>query len=123
MFALGKRKQMHISKTTKETISMSSELLTPAVTVQDLPDQFPFLEWITEEERIKRLSHDFSWFSPTLKRELADKKAELVARPRNVEEIRQVVAACAKALSIAGSRVKIRRPGAGVKGTAHCSFG
>ena len=77
---------------------MSSELLTPAVTVQELPDQLPFLEWITEAERVKRLSHDFSWFSPTLKRELAEKKAELVARPRNIEEIRQVVAACAKAL-------------------------
>lgn len=77
---------------------MSSELLTSTVTVQELPDQFPFLEWITEAERVKRLSHDFSWFSPALKRELAEKKAELVARPRNIEEIRQVVSACAKAL-------------------------
>jgi FAD/FMN-containing dehydrogenase len=77
---------------------MSAALLSKPVSVQELPDQLPLLEWITEEDRVKRLSHDFSWFSPTLKRELAEKKAELVARPRNLEEIRQVVAACATAL-------------------------
>ncbi|MEY4448741.1 MAG: hypothetical protein RLZZ433_1756 [Pseudomonadota bacterium] len=77
---------------------MSAQLLNKPVSVQELPDQLPLLEWITEAERVKRLSHDFSWFSPALKRELSEKKAELVARPRNLEEIRQVVSACAKAL-------------------------
>jgi FAD/FMN-containing dehydrogenase len=77
---------------------MSAELLNKPMSVQELPDQLPLLEWITEADRVKRLSHDFSWFSPTLKRELAEKKAEIVARPRNIEEIQQVVAACAKAL-------------------------
>ena len=77
---------------------MSAELLNKPLSVQELPDQLPLLEWITEADRVKRLSHDFSWFSPTLKRELAEKKAEIVARPRNIEEIQQVVAACAKAL-------------------------
>ncbi len=56
----------------------------------------PDAEWITDAQRVARLSQDFSWFSPVLKRELGDKCAELAVRPRSEDAIRRVVAACAK---------------------------
>jgi FAD/FMN-containing dehydrogenase len=61
-----------------------------------LPSSFPDLEWITDPARVARLSQDFSWFSPVLKRQLADKRADIAVRPRTEEAIRQVVAACAE---------------------------
>jgi FAD/FMN-containing dehydrogenase len=62
-----------------------------------LPLQLPDIEWITDPPRVARLSQDFAWFSPVLKRQLADKRADIAVRPRTEEEIRQVVAACADA--------------------------
>ncbi|CAM3585995.1 FAD-binding protein [Bordetella sputigena] len=62
-----------------------------------LPAQLPDLDWITEPIKVNRLSSDFAWFSPVLKRALAGKRADLVVRPRSEEEIRRVVAACARA--------------------------
>jgi FAD/FMN-containing dehydrogenase len=59
--------------------------------VQDLAD----VEWIDDLSRVERMSQDFSWFSPVLKRELAGKKADIVARPKTEEEIARVVGACA----------------------------
>ncbi|HEX4235998.1 MAG TPA: FAD-binding oxidoreductase [Caldimonas sp.] len=61
-----------------------------------LPERLPGLEWITEPARVARLSQDFSWFSPVLKRQLADKRAAVAVRPRVEEEVRRVVAACAE---------------------------
>ena len=61
-----------------------------------LPDELTDLDWITDPQRVARLSQDFAWFSPVLKRQLADKKAELAVRPRTEEEIRRIVAACAR---------------------------
>ncbi|KQP08535.1 FAD-binding oxidoreductase [Pseudorhodoferax sp. Leaf265] len=61
------------------------------------PQQLPHLDWITDAMKVGRLSQDFFWFSPVLKRQLMGKRAESVVRPRNEEEIKQVVAACAKA--------------------------
>lgn len=58
--------------------------------------ELPDIEWITDESRVKRLSQDYFWFSPVLKRQFDDKQADAVARPRNEDEIRQVVAACAR---------------------------
>ncbi|MFT4242232.1 MAG: FAD-binding oxidoreductase [Acidovorax sp.] len=66
-------------------------------TVQDLPGQLPDLDWIADPLRVGRLSQDFSWFSPVLKRDLAGKRADLAVRPRTEDEIRAVVAACARA--------------------------
>ena len=60
---------------------------------QDLPD----LEWVTDPARVARLSQDFAWFSPVLKRQLGDKTAGLAVRPRTEAEIVAVVAACARA--------------------------
>ena len=60
-----------------------------------LSHQLPDLDWITDPSRVARLSQDFSWFSPVLKRELEGKCADIAVRPRTESEIRQVVAACA----------------------------
>ena len=48
-------------------------------------------------ESLETLSKDFYWYSPVLKRQLDDKRAELVARPGSIEELRQVIAACYRA--------------------------
>jgi FAD/FMN-containing dehydrogenase len=53
------------------------------------------LEWITDA-RVERLSQDFYWFSPILKRQLEGLRADAVVRPRTEEDICTVVAACAK---------------------------
>jgi FAD/FMN-containing dehydrogenase len=54
------------------------------------------VEWITDN-RVERLSQDFYWFSPVLKRQLEGLRADAVARPRTEDEVRAVVAACAQA--------------------------
>jgi len=68
--------------------------LSPA---HQLADQLPMLDWITDPQRVGRLSQDFAWFSPVLKAALAGKHGDIVVRPRTEDEIRQVVGACAKA--------------------------
>lgn len=55
----------------------------------------PQLEWITDEPRLARLSQDFSWFSPVLRRQLDGKRADVAVRPNDEDELRAVVAACA----------------------------
>ncbi|MDP9045208.1 MAG: FAD-binding oxidoreductase [Pseudomonadota bacterium] len=64
--------------------------------VARLPLELPALDWITDPTRVARLSQDFAWFSPVLKRQLSDKTAELAVRPRTEAEIGAVVAACAR---------------------------
>ena len=64
--------------------------------VARLPLELPALDWVTDPPRVARLSQDFAWFSPVLKRQLADKTAEIAVRPRTEDEIRAVVAACAR---------------------------
>jgi FAD/FMN-containing dehydrogenase len=61
-----------------------------------LPLELPDIDWITDEQRVGRLSQDFAWFSPVLKRQLADKRADIAVRPRTEDEIRRVVAVCAR---------------------------
>jgi len=60
-------------------------------------DELPDLDWITDASRVGRLSQDFSWFSPVLKRELAGMTADIAVRPRTEDEMRRLVAACARA--------------------------
>jgi FAD/FMN-containing dehydrogenase len=55
----------------------------------------PALEWITDD-RVARLSQDFNWYSPVLKRQLAPLRADAVARPKTEDEIAAVVGACAR---------------------------
>ena len=69
--------------------------LDPAAATQ-LALELTDLDWITDPPRVARLSQDFSWFSPVLKRQLADKRADIAVRPRTEDEIRRVVGACAR---------------------------
>ena len=64
--------------------------------VARLPDELPDLDWIVDPSRVARLSQDFSWFSPVLKRQLSGKLAEVAVRPRTEDEVRRLVAACAR---------------------------
>jgi FAD/FMN-containing dehydrogenase len=66
------------------------------------------LEWITDN-RVERLSQDFYWFSPILKRQLEGLRADAVVRPKTEGEIRAVVAACAQA----GVPITVRGSGTG----------
>ncbi|MGZ5179831.1 MAG: FAD-binding oxidoreductase [Ramlibacter sp.] len=68
----------------------------PAHPIEQLQVELADLDWITDASRIQRLSQDFSWFSPVLKRQLAGKQAQAVARPRSEDEIRRLVALCAR---------------------------
>ena len=52
----------------------------PPHPVERLQAELPDLEWITDDGRIARLSQDFSWFSPVLKRQLDGKRAQAVAK-------------------------------------------
>jgi FAD/FMN-containing dehydrogenase len=45
---------------------------------------------------LRQKSRDFFWFSPILKPELEDKRADLVALPANRDEVIRVAAACAR---------------------------
>ncbi len=68
----------------------------PSHPIELLQAALPELDWIGDTSRIARLSQDFSWFSPVLKRQLADKRADAVVRPRTEDEIRRLVAECAR---------------------------
>ncbi|MGL4233835.1 MAG: FAD-binding oxidoreductase [Casimicrobium sp.] len=57
---------------------------------------FPDLDWITDQKDIEKLSKDYYWFSPLLKTELDDKRADAVVRPRTREELASIVSECAK---------------------------
>jgi FAD/FMN-containing dehydrogenase len=71
------------------------------------------IEWITDG-RVERLSQDFYWFSPVLKRQLEHLRAHAVARPKTEDEIRAVVAACA------AERVPITVRGSGTGNYGQC---
>jgi FAD/FMN-containing dehydrogenase len=62
----------------------------------EIQQTLPALAWTTDPARIARLSQDFSWFSPVLKRILEGKVADGVVRPRDEAELREVVGACAR---------------------------
>ncbi|MDB5829388.1 MAG: FAD-binding protein [Variovorax sp.] len=66
----------------------------PVSAIEQLQLELPDLDWITDASRIARLSQDFSWFSPVLKRQLENKRADVVVRPRTEDEIRRLVSAC-----------------------------
>src|SRR5712672_3062537 len=64
----------------------------PASFRQDLSD-IPLLE---DPGSLRMRSRDFFWFSPILKETLENKRAELVAMPRDKAEVMRVAAACAR---------------------------
>lgn len=49
---------------------------------------------IAEGETLETLSKDFYWYSPILKKELDDKRAEVAVRPGNVDELKAVISLC-----------------------------
>lgn len=67
-----------------------------AYPIDTLRAELPTLDWITEPHRVKNLSRDFAWYSPVLERTLAGKHGDIAVRPRTEDEIRAVVAACAR---------------------------
>ena len=81
----------------------------PMTPIERLHLELPHLDWITDPNRIARLSQDFAWFSPVLNRQLKDKRADAVARPRTEDEIRSLVSACARL----GVPITIRGSGTG----------
>ena len=82
--------------------------------VAELPAELPALEWITDRSRVERLSQDFYWFSPALKRDLEGRFGDIAVRPRTEAEISQVVAACA----CRGIPIVLRGSGTGNYGQA-----
>jgi FAD/FMN-containing dehydrogenase len=74
-----------------------------------LTEELPDLDWITDAARIERLSQDFAWFSPVLKRMLEGKRGDIAVRPRTEAEIRRVVASCART----GMPITVRGSGTG----------
>jgi FAD/FMN-containing dehydrogenase len=50
----------------------------------------------TEPARTRKRSRDFHWFSPILAEELSEVRADAVVSPTSIEELKQVVAACAR---------------------------
>jgi FAD/FMN-containing dehydrogenase len=67
----------------------------PVHPIERLHVALPDLDWVTDTSRIARLSQDFSWFSPVLKRQLAGRVADAVVRPRNEDEVKRLVSLCA----------------------------
>jgi FAD/FMN-containing dehydrogenase len=65
--------------------------------IHQLAEELPALDWVTDPARVARLSQDFAWFSPVLKRQLSEKTAQIAVRPRTEAEIAAVVGACARA--------------------------
>ncbi len=65
--------------------------------VAAIQQALPALEWTLQPAKIKRLSRDFHWsqsrYSPSNWR---GKQADAVVRPRDEEELRQLVCACAQ---------------------------
>jgi FAD/FMN-containing dehydrogenase len=70
--------------------------------------------FIDSGDSLETLSKDFYWYSPVLKRQLDDKRADMVARPGSMEELRSVVAACARA------KVPVVPRGAGTGNYGQC---
>jgi FAD/FMN-containing dehydrogenase len=65
-------------------------------------------------EALEALSKDFYWYSPVLRRQLDEKRADMAARPGSMEELRAVVAACCRA------RVPVVPRGAGTGNYGQC---
>jgi FAD/FMN-containing dehydrogenase len=69
---------------------------------------------IDSGDGLEKLSKDFYWYSPVLKRQLEDKLADMAARPANLAELTAVVAACCRA------RVPVVPRGAGTGNYGQC---
>jgi FAD/FMN-containing dehydrogenase len=69
---------------------------------------------IDSGDSLETLSKDFYWYSPILKLQLEDKRADMAARPGSMAELKSVVAACARA------KVPVVPRGAGTGNYGQC---
>jgi FAD/FMN-containing dehydrogenase len=69
---------------------------------------------IESGESLETLSKDFYWYSPILRAQLDDKRADMAVRPGSRDELRSVVAACCRA------RVPVVARGAGTGNYGQC---
>jgi FAD/FMN-containing dehydrogenase len=83
--------------------------------IQALQQELPELDWITDPIKVGRLSQDFSWFSPVLKRQLLGKRGEIAVRPRTEDELRRLASACAR------HRVPLTPRGSGTGNYGQCT--
>ncbi len=65
-------------------------------------------------ESLETLSKDYYWYSPVLKKQLEEKRADMAVRPGTIDELRKVVSACCAA------RVPIVPRGAGTGNYGQC---
>ena len=100
------------------TMSTPFDPAQTAARTQSIAADLAAVEWITDG-RVERLSQDFYWFSPVLKRQLGGLRADAVARPKTEDEIRAVVAACAQQ----GVPITARGSGTGNYGQCMPLFG
>jgi len=64
--------------------------------VDALCRSLPRLDWCVSSAELKRKSLDYYWFSPVLRRQLEGKLADAIVRPRNADELREIVAGCVR---------------------------
>lgn len=83
--------------------------------IDTLQQELPGLDWITDPIKVGRLSQDFSWFSPILKRQLLGKRGEIAVRPRTEDELRRLASACA------GHGVPLTPRGSGTGNYGQCT--
>jgi FAD/FMN-containing dehydrogenase len=78
---------------------MSSAIFAPALPnlLAELRELVGPANVIDQGDSLETLSKDFYWYSPVLKRQLDDKRADLAVRPGSVDELRAVLVACARA--------------------------
>ena len=79
----------------------------PASLRQDLCD-IPILD---DPGSLRMRSRDFFWFSPILKETLDDKRADIVAVPRDKPEVMRVAAACAGGSAMFPSSIRLNMRG------------
>ena len=89
-------------------MAAEADRATVATGTRAVATTLPALEWITDN-RVARLSQDFNWFSPVLKRQLAHQRADAVVRPKTEAEVCAVVAACSRE----GVPITVRGSGTG----------
>jgi len=72
-------------------------------------------EWVIDGgDALETLSKDYYWYSPVLRRQLEDKRADLIIRPKTLDELRSAVAAVCRA------RVPVVPRGAGTGNYGQC---
>jgi len=72
------------------------------------------IELGTDRALLRQKSRDFYWYSPILKQQLDGKAAELLARPKNEDEVLRILAACREA------RVPVTVRGGGTGNYGQC---